>query len=267
MMAPNLLAPLASEIERLRRSLRPSATGFGRIARTILVAAGDAAYPSDLLWLDLDAADDARHDVLARSLLTARTVAWLGVHFAPAHVEAEWLVVSALIADAGRLRLERPILAADDRHHASLSAALAGGLTDAPACLARWVRNHHERSDGTGHPLGLGARGLSAEDRILIAATRFSELFADDAAAAAHQLHSEARGGAFDADLTANLVWSITGELPTDAGFDQAAPEPWPLTDFGRRRLRIDAGHRTLRGPHFSSTPSGLTRRGVLSRD
>ena len=267
MMAPNLLAPLASEIERLRRSLRPSAAGLNRIARTILVAAGDAAYPSDLLWLDPVAAEDVRRDVLARSLLAARTVAWLGVHFAPAHTEAEWLVVSALIADAGRLRLERPILAADDPTHASLSAALAGGLTDAPVCLARWVRNHHERSDGTGHPLGLAARGLSTEDRLLIAAVRFAELFADDAAAAARLLHTEARQGAFDADLTANLVWSITGELPTDAGFDEPAPEAWPLTDFGRRRLRVDAGRRALRGPHFALTPLGLPRQGVLSRD
>lgn len=252
-MTPNLLIPLGQEIERLRRSLRPSAAGLRQIARTILVQAGDAAYPSDILWLDPTDAGHPRGEVLARSLLAARAVAWMGVHFIEVQAEADWLVVAALIADAGRLRLDRRILAADDPSHPSIAAALAAGLTDASASLARWVRNHHERSDGTGYPTGFTDRGLTLEDRLLIAAVRFSEVFEDDAAEAASRLHEGARRGAFDAGLTANLVWSITGELPADAGFNQPIPEPWPLTDFGHRRLRLDPAHPSLRGPHFVS--------------
>jgi hypothetical protein len=266
MMTTNLLIPLGSEIERLRRSIRPSAAGLRQIARTILVEAGDAAYPSDVLWLDPADGGQPRSEVLARSLLAARTVAWMGVHFVEAQAEAEWLVVAALIADAGRLRLDRTILAADDPTHPNIAAALAGGLIDGSASLPRWVRNHHERSDGTGYPAGFTDRGLALEDRLLIAAVRFSEIFEGDAAKAAGRLHEAARRGAFDADLTANLVWSITGELPADAGFNQPAPEPWPLTDFGNRRLRLDPAHPALRGPHFASTTAGVSPRGVSER-
>lgn len=260
MMTTNLLIPLGSEVERLRRSLRPSAAGLRQIARAILVEAGDAAYPSDVLWLDPADGGRPRGEVLARSLLAARTVAWMGVHFVEAQAEAEWLVVAALICDAGRLRLERPVLASDDPIHPNIAAALAGGLTDAPAALPRWIRNHHERSDGTGYPAGFTDRALTVEDRLLIAAARFSEIFEGDAASAAGRLHEAARRGSFDADLTANLVWSVTGGLPADGGFNRPAPEPWPLTDFGRRRLRLDSGHPALRGPHFAAASAAPPR-------
>lgn len=266
MMTSNLLISLGAEIERLRRSLRPSAAGLRQIARTILVEAGDAAYPSDVLWLDPADNRSPRTEVLARSLLAARAVAWMGVHFVEAQPEAEWLVVAALMADAGRLRLERPILAADDPTHPNIAAALAAGLTDGPAGLCRWVRNHHERSDGTGYPAGFTDRGLTLEDGLLGAAIRFAEVFEGDAAQAAGRLHEAARRGAFNADLTANLVWSITGELPAEAGFNRPAPEPWPLTDFGNRRLRLDPAHPALRGPHFVSAPAGVPQRAALER-
>ncbi|HEX6985068.1 MAG TPA: hypothetical protein VF170_06805, partial [Planctomycetaceae bacterium] len=73
-------------------------------------------------------------------------------------------------------------------------------------------------------------------------------------------LHEEARRGAFDADLTANLAWSISGTLPADAGLDRPDPRPWPLTDRGRRRLRLDAPHPALRGPHFGRRSAAVMR-------
>jgi hypothetical protein len=249
-MDADLLARTADEIDRLWRSARPSSAGLRQLARTLLTRAQEADSPGDILR-PCEFAAGTRDEVLARSLAAAQATAWMTVHFASVQPRAEWLVAAALIADAGRLRPKRAIRLADDPSHPNLAASLAAGLVESPSTLPRLVGRHHERSDGTGFPLALTAARLTGDERLVIAAVGFAELFAGDTAEAARRLHEEARCGAFDAELTANLVWSVTGELPADAGFDRPAPRPWGLTDRGRR-LRLDPAHPALEGPHFA---------------
>ncbi len=208
--------------------------------------------------------NDPVEAILQRSLLAARTTAWFAVHFVTLQSQAEDLVLAALLADAGCCRPRRKsqrdaVVQANDVEHVHVGAAFAAGFDDVPASLSLHIARHHERSDGTGFPERLKASRLTLGDRAIAAAVRFAELFDGSPLAAAKRLHHEARLGAFDAELTANLLWSLGGEFPADADFGRGAARTWMLTDHGRRRLRIDQAHPASKGPHFLKIPTRVS--------
>lgn len=258
-MSVELLAPLADELAQLWRSPRPSSAGLRQIARNLLLTTLDAAGFADTLSKRSETVGGPPGEiasVLRHSLMTARVVAWAASHFVELQPRAEELVVAALLTDAACCRPKQKALRArlkpGDPSHVAVGAAFAAGIVDVPIALSQRIARHHERSDGTGYPLRLTAAALTIDDRVIAAAVRFSEHFDGSPLAAAKRLHHEARLGAFDMQLTANLLWSLGGEFPVESAFNERAPERWILTDHGRRRLRIDAAHEHLRPPHYT---------------
>lgn len=251
-MPADLIESLATEIERLWRSNQPSAAGIRQLARKILLDAWDAeAFETPA---ELPPRTSDRAAILAKSLLAARSIAWMSTVFATRErSSAEELVIAALLCDAGCVRPGRADLPADDPEHPAIAAALAAGLEGVSISLPVRIARHHERFDGTGSPAALAGQRLAIEDRLLAAMIRFAELHETDVLDTAMQLHDEARRGLFDPELTANFVWAVGRRLPVTVGFGGQAPQPWPLTDRGRRRLRLDGPHRELAGPHFGS--------------
>jgi hypothetical protein len=265
-MSRELIASLAKEIERLWRSPRPSSSALRQIARGLILVTADADSAAEAFGAESDSLQlDSTNAVLSQSLLAGRVVAWFSAHFVALHTQAEDLVLAALLADSGccrplnkkRIRACRP----DDVDHVHIAAAFVAGFDDVPASLPQRIARHHERSDGTGFPRGMTSANLNAGDRAIAAAVRFAELFAGSPLAAAKRLHHEARLGAFDAELTANLLWSMGGEFPADGGFKETVPRQWILTDHGRRRLRIDPPHAAVNTPHFLNTSSRTVQR------
>ena len=257
-MSAELLAQLADEIAQLWRSPRPSSAGLRQIARSVLLSTLDADGFADTLSNrshDASGSADQVISVLSLNLVAARVVAWAAAHFIELQPRAEELVLTAFLVDAAYARPKqkalRVQLSPDDPNHIAIGAAFAAGIIDVPTSLSQRVARHHERSDGTGFPNRLTAAALTIDDRLIEAAVRFSELYDGSPLAAAKRLHHEARLGAFDAQLTANLLWSLGGEFLADSMFNERPPERWSLTDYGRRRLRIDAAHDGLRPPHL----------------
>ncbi len=256
-MEAELLILLAEELTQLWRSSRPSSAGLRRIARRLLLATLDADSFADLLVKGSQSVDDspAAIGVLHENLTTAQVVSWAAACFVELQPRAEELVVAALLVDAACCRPQQRALRTQmrpgDPTHVAIGAAFAAGIVDLPGSVSQRVARHHERSDGTGYPRRLTAAALTIDDRAIAAAVRFSELFDSSPLAAAKRLHHEARLGAFDTQLTSNLLWSLGGEFPAEPAFKEQAPQRWILTDHGRRRLRIDAAHDRLKPPHF----------------
>lgn len=260
-----LAESLHAEIGRLWQTPRPSSAGLRQIARSLLLEASDAQTALELFSRETIRPESALAESIAcRSVLAARTIAWFARQFVSLQSREEELVLATLLTDAGKLRPATRTVAdfaaqsGDD--HPLVSAAFAAGFSDVPAALSLRISRHHERSDGTGSPNGLTAARLSVDDRVLSASVRFAELFEESPLAAAKRLHHEARLGGFDAELTANLLWSMGGEFPVDAALRQRSSRPWVLTDHGRRRLRLDDAHLARRPPHFLVSPKRITR-------
>ena len=82
---------------------------------------------------------------------------------------------AALLHDVGKIGVPEAILATPGRLtcdeydqvkvHPILGARIAGEVLDQEQ--VRWIREHHERMDGTGYPLGLPGDQISAGGRIL----------------------------------------------------------------------------------------------------
>jgi len=264
-MSAELLTLLADELAQLWRSPRPSSAGLRQIARSTLLTTLDADGFADTLSHRSESAAGPADDItriLSQSLTAARFIAWASAQFVELQPRAEELVLAALLTDAACCRPKqkalRTQLKRDDPAHVAIGAAFAAGIIDVPLCVSQRVARHHERSDGTGYPHRLTASALTVDDRMIAAAVRFSELFDGSPLAAAKRLHHEARLGAFDSQLTANLLWSLGGEFPTESAFNERPPQRWLLTDHGRRRLRIDAAHERARPPHFIGTHTSV---------
>lgn len=252
------MSSLADELSQLWRSPHPSSAGLRQIARSILIGTLDAGGFVDMLnerSKHVAGLTDGVAATLNRSLTTAHLVAWAAAHFVDLQSRAEELVLAALLSDAALCRPKqkafRVQLTPESHEHVAIGAAFAAGIADVPTSLSQRVARHHERSDGTGFPQRLTATALTIDDRTIAAAVRFSELFDGNSLAAAKRLHHEARLGAFDTQLTSNLLWSLGGEFPAECAFNERRPERWILTDHGRRRLRVDAAHDRVRPPHL----------------
>ncbi len=99
-----------------------------------------------------------------------------------------WLVRAALLHDLGKLGVSNEVLDkpgkldaeewAAMRRHPELGAEILSRMT-AFAGLARIAREHHEKLDGSGYPLGLRAEAIDLETRIVTVADIFDALTAD----------------------------------------------------------------------------------------
>jgi HD-GYP domain-containing protein (c-di-GMP phosphodiesterase class II)/DNA-binding CsgD family transcriptional regulator len=140
--------------------------------------------------------------------------------------DAETLRRAGFVHDLGRLGVSNsiwdkpePLTAAEMervRLHPYLTDRMLAGL-EALAPARALAARHHERLDGSGYPLGLGASELSPADRILAAADAYhamteprpyrAELAPETAAA---ELRAEAKAGRLDGEAV-NAVLSAGG--------------------------------------------------------
>ena len=95
---------------------------------------------------------------------------------------------AALFHDIGKIAVSRSILAKpgalDDDEWEEMKRPPDGRALDArrtPACHeeAAWVRQHHERIDGTGYPEGLTGDEIALEARIIFVADAFEAMTSD----------------------------------------------------------------------------------------
>lgn len=292
-----LLDSLTSTAEELHDVLADlAATGRGPVqpllalARRILADVREAAdgrltHPRpgvDVLQAVLAKASGGRPAVEAcvAGVLAARLTAWAAPQFERFAPDAELLTAACLAADAGLvywsavggipsdvLRAERP---SQFREHPQLSRALAGGLEGASSTLLQVVGTHHERLDGSGYPARWNHWRIGPLQRLAQIAVRFTELrfesppadpgtaYVDDAGAA-RRLFNEAERGHWDAEWTRGMLLAID-QSPATRPLDEPRTAP-ALTEFGRRRLRLDGAHTRLSGPHYQRTAETVITR------
>jgi hypothetical protein len=216
---------------------------------------------------------EAAHPAIATcvpAVLAARLVAWATPQFMRMSSDAELMTMGALLSDAGlvarhavwsilpeSIRRDRP---EDFREHPRVSAALSGGIEGLPSLVPQLIATHHERLDGSGYPARWNQWRIGVPHRLVQIATRFVELRfeGDDAlvtgegpvtdAKAAHTLHDEAERGLWDV-LWTRAFLSTIAQSPTTRPLDEPLISP-ALTEFGRRRLRVDGAHEGPAAPH-----------------
>ncbi|MFH5803024.1 HD domain-containing phosphohydrolase [Alienimonas sp. DA493] len=247
------------------------------LARGILAETRDLAAGSLPPTALLPAPPSGRTE---RGVAGACLAAWAATHYRPLWGEAEAVVVAALARDAGELT---PVAFHSDAHrradrpsepaaaHAARSAALLTVCDRLPPAAARCAARHHERPDGGGGPAGLTGADLTPADRLLGWADRFLALLPapsagagdappDPAAdwqacwqSAAAATYAAARRGELCLSIAAAGIEAL-GLSRGDQGATDAsgvAPVGLALTDLGRTRLRLDAGH-AVAAPRFA---------------
>ncbi|WP_145361080.1 HD domain-containing phosphohydrolase [Alienimonas californiensis] len=219
-----------------------------------------------------------------RGVAGACLAAWAATHYRPLWGEAEAVVLAALARDVGELtpiavagsprpnarRVDRP--SGPAANHAARSAALLTVCDRLPPAAARCAARHHERPDGGGGPAGLTAADLAPADRLLGWVDRFLALLPaptdgtadappDPAAAwqacwqsAAAATYAAARRGELCLSITAAGIEALGLSRGEQGAADAAGVGPvgLALTDLGRTRLRLDAGH-ALAAPRFAA--------------
>lgn len=163
----------------------------------------------------------------------------------------------ALLLDIGLQRLPDSIreaarpLAADEialfRQHPQWGHDMLLAIADVPAEVLEMVLNHHERSDGSGYPRGLGGSHLSRLGQIAAMAADCEDLCWEHAGRPAitglQALASTYNAGArlFDGDLTADLVRALgvwpPGCLVELASGELAVVEDEPGGNIGKLSL------------------------------
>jgi HD-GYP domain-containing protein (c-di-GMP phosphodiesterase class II) len=137
------------------------------------------------------------------------------------------------------------------REHAVIGERLLHGA--GMPVLAKWVRHHHERVDGTGYPDGLVGDAIPFESRIIAVV---ESLEAMTAARYDRQRHGSAldeleshRGTQFDPDITDALLDLIMSQELEDVAYDSALTElikdsrlhdpEWVLSRSAARKRRL----------------------------
>jgi len=258
--------------------------GRGRYHRVLSLArrlrsdvVQNSRQPPSVFPLAEEGPEHERRDWLFSSLHAARLLAWTASLYQPLSGSAELLIAVALLNDVGlafwqevrhispwELLRRRP---EDFRAHPQLSAALVGGIPDAPAAFSRLVGLHHESLDGGGYPHRLRRWSLPPLARLLQVAVRFTELQLasgltqneelDSHSAAVRQLVDEMERGRWEA-ASVNLLLPVIafGQNP-----ESRDPPPLPLSEFGLRQWRVDAPHEGPSRPHSASwTPAEIPR-------
>jgi len=162
------------------------------------------------------------------ALETARMAARVAERLA-LDADTSWrCIAAARLHDIGKLRVPDPVLRkpgplTDDewelvRRHPEAGAAIVG-LRPALAELARAVREHHERYDGSGYPAGLAGEAICIEARVIGACDAWVTMRSDrpySAALSVDDALAELRAGAgsqFDPSVVHALVDLVQGAL------------------------------------------------------
>jgi HD-GYP domain-containing protein (c-di-GMP phosphodiesterase class II) len=95
--------------------------------------------------------------------------------------------------------------------------------------LAKWVRHHHERVDGTGYPDGLAGEAIPFESRIIAVVEALEAMTAarydrQRRGSALDELESH-KGAQFDPDITDALLDMIVSQELDDVAYDSAVTE------------------------------------------
>jgi putative nucleotidyltransferase with HDIG domain len=189
---------------------------------------GAGGHDSRMTLLALSAALDARDpDVRQHSDRVARYSYALGQRLGMDGLQLDYLTAAALLHDIGVLGIPDAVLRRSDpllpheldvmRDHPVIGARIveAAGLPE----VARWIRHHHERIDGSGYPDGLIGDAIPRESRIIavvealetITANRYAR--AGRRASAIDELDAH-KGTQFDAEITDTLIELIvSGQL------------------------------------------------------
>jgi diguanylate cyclase (GGDEF)-like protein/putative nucleotidyltransferase with HDIG domain len=178
--------------------------------------------------LDLRDPGSARH-----GLTVARLAEQTGRHLGWSAERVERVRAAGVLHDIGKLGIPDAILRKpgaldreewqEMRRHPEIGARILehANLRD----IARWVRAHHERVDGSGYPAGLAGTAIPAEARVLAVADAYEAMTSDrpyhasmDAAAAEAELRGAA-GTQFDAEIVDALIAAL-------AAGDDGLPSP-----------------------------------------
>ena len=210
--------------------------------------------------LALSAALDARDpDVRQHSDRVARYAYALGRRLGMDGLQLDYLTAGALLHDIGVLGIPDAVLRRSDplspheldvmREHPVIGARIveAAGLPD----VARWIRHHHERVDGSGYPDGLIGDAIPRESRIIAVVEALETITANRygrpgrRASAIDELDAH-KGTQFDAEITDALVeMLVSGELEGGvepplleiAAMGRIHDPVWVLTGAGRDRV------------------------------
>jgi HD-GYP domain-containing protein (c-di-GMP phosphodiesterase class II) len=212
------------------------------------------------LGLALDARDPlTRHhsDRVARYTIALGLRLGLGTD----NNRLENLIAAAFLHDIGILGVPDGVIQKEGgflghemqlmREHAVIGERLLDG--SGMPLLAKWVRHHHERVDGTGYPDGLAAEAIPFESRLIAVV---ESLEAMTAARYDRQRHGSAldeleshKGTQFDPDITEALLDMIVSqgldEVPYDSELTALIKESrlhdpeWVLSRSAARRRQL----------------------------
>jgi HD-GYP domain-containing protein (c-di-GMP phosphodiesterase class II) len=212
------------------------------------------------LGLALDARDPLTRNHSDR---VARYAIALGIRLGcdnDAH-RLENLIAAAFLHDIGILGVPDGVLQKEGgflahemqlmREHAVIGERLLDGA--GMPLVAKWVRHHHERVDGTGYPDGLAGDAIPFESRLIAIV---ESLEAMTAARYDRQRHGSAldeleshKGSQFDPDITDALLDLIVSQELDDVAYDSSMTElikgsrlhdpEWVLSRSAARRRRL----------------------------
>jgi HD-GYP domain-containing protein (c-di-GMP phosphodiesterase class II) len=212
------------------------------------------------LGLALDARDPlTRHhsDRVARYTIALGLRIGLGID----DKRLENLIAAAFLHDIGILGVPDGVIQKEGgflghemqlmREHAVIGERLLDG--SGMPLLAKWVRHHHERVDGTGYPDGLAGEAIPLESRLIAVV---ESLEAMTAARYDRQRHGSAldeleshKGTQFDPDITEALLDMIVSqgldEVPYDSELTALIKESrlhdpeWVLSRSAARRRQL----------------------------
>jgi HD-GYP domain-containing protein (c-di-GMP phosphodiesterase class II) len=185
----------------------------------------------------------------------------LGCHKEPGRLEN--LIAAAFLHDIGILGVPDGVIQKEGgflAHEMQLMrehAVIGERLLDAAGMplLAKWVRHHHERVDGTGYPDGLGGDAIPFESRIIAVV---EALEAMTAARYDRQRHGSAldeleshKGTQFDPNIADALLDLIVSQELDDVAYDSDLTEiiknsrlhdpEWALSRSAARRRRLSS--------------------------
>lgn len=175
----------------------------------------------------------------------------------------ENLIGAAFLHDVGILGLPDGVIQKDGgflahemqlmREHAVIGERLLDGA--GMPLIAKWVRHHHERVDGTGYPDGLAGAAIPFESRIIAVVEALEAMTAarydrPHRGSALDELESH-KGTQFDPDITDALLDLIVSQELDDVPYDSRLTEvikdsrlhdpEWVLSRSAARRRQLSS--------------------------
>lgn len=175
----------------------------------------------------------------------------------------ENLIAAAFLHDIGILGVPDGVIQKDGgflahemqlmREHAVIGERLLDGA--GMPLIAKWVRHHHERVDGTGYPDGLEGQAIPFESRIIAVVEALEAMTAarydrQRRGSALDELESH-KGTQFDPDITDALLDLIVSQELEEVAYDSRLTEvikdsrlhdpEWVLSRSAARRRRLSS--------------------------